>query len=306
MVTKMKVIDLRSLILIFLLACLSTACGPVVTPFPATDTPAPTATFEPTTIPATPSSPQPSKTPTPTQRVFEYETVYDENGFTVREAFLGQGAIWQWDTFQMPPSRIENTAHSLGLGREMDCDARPQADMPCMQTLQLSLSSGSVDEYTLRLDSLEGGSALLMKNGRLIWTGITNGADSFAIISSAQIGDEIAFDYSKSNWGSATAGLWKIDSILITQGKTIVLIPEAFGPYEIDGKLAYFRVKLKKETLVFDGREVSPAYDYIFNLSCCWHGPSIEIVSNGKLLDFFAQRGGAWYHVQAGRLSDIR
>jgi len=174
--------------------------------------------------------------------------------------------------------------------------------MPCSQTLTLPLANGGADEYLLRLESENGGSGLLMKIGKIIWTGITNGADSFAILSSKQIGDEIAFDYSKSNWGSAGETLWVATAILLTKGKTIVLFPDAFAPNVVDGKLIYFRMKSQKEVLVFDGKEVGATYNDVFNLSCCWHGPPLNIASDGKIVDFFAQKDNGWYHVQAGYL----
>src|SRR5262249_5133941 len=134
------------------------------------------------------------------------------------------------------------------------------------------------------------------------WTGITNGADSFAILTSKQIGDELVFDYSKSNWGSSDKALWVTASILETQQKTVLLIPEAFAPNVIDGKLIYFKMKSKNEVLVFDGKEVGETYNDVFNLSCCWHGPPLEIAADGKIIDFFAQKDDGWYHVQAGYL----
>jgi len=292
------------LLTILLVFCLCVACSPAATPTLAptfTMRPEVTATLEKTPIPAT-FSPQPSKPPTPKEVTLSYKLVYQKDGFAIREAFLGKSAIWQWDDFPMPDGRIKNTAPSLGLGRQMICDKQVLSGTPCSQTLALPLENGGSDEYILRLADVSGGSSLLTKNGKIIWTGITNGANSFAILSSKRIGDEIVFDYSKSNWGDDRQALWVTASILMTKGKTVALIPDAFAPNAIDGKLIYFRMMSKREILVFDGQVVGEFYNDVFNLLCCWHGPPLEIASDGKIIDFFAQKDDGWYHVQAGYL----
>jgi hypothetical protein len=231
---------------------------------------------------------------------FEYKTIYQDGSFSIREAFLGTDAIWK-DGYQMPP-RIENTVQSLGLGRDMSCDRQLKSNTPCSQTLELPLANGGTDLYTFRLGELNGGTGVLFKNGRLLWSGATNGGPSFAIRSSKRIGDEIAFDYAKSNWGSKLKPFWMTDSILLTRGNAVVLFPEAFAPNSIRGKLIYFKVKGRAEILVYDGKEAGAKYDEVFNQLCCWHGPPIQIAANGEMIDFFAQKGRDWYHVQAGYL----
>ncbi|MGC1375486.1 MAG: hypothetical protein WA821_04650 [Anaerolineales bacterium] len=293
------------LLTILLAICLCVACSPAATPPAptATQRPEPTATLEPTALVPTPS-PQPSPTPTPQKITLTYKVVYQQDGFTIREAFLGKSAIWQWDNFPMPPDRIKNTVQSLGLGRKMTCDKQSTSNTPCSQTLALPLANGGANEYTLRLANINGGSGLLMKNGKIIWTGITNGANSFAVISSKQIGDEIVLEYSKSNWGSTDQALWVTTSILLTKEKTVVLFPDAFAPNAVDGKLIYFRMISKKEILIFGGQPVGETYNAVFNLLCCWRGPLLEIASDGKIVDFFAQKDNGWYHVQAGYLAE--
>lgn len=289
---------LTPLILILLL----TACRlrPVATPtLEATQRPESTATLQATAAPAT-IPPQPSNTPSPTPFVLTYKTIYQQDGFSIRQAFLGNNAIWRWDDFPMPPSRIQNTLKSLGLGHEMTCEKNSATNTPCAQTLMLDGNN----EYTFRIANIKGGSSLLMKNGKLLWTGITNGADSFAILSSKQLGGELIFDYSKSNWGSKNQPLWITASILRTQDKNVVLIPDAFAPNIVNDKLIYFRILSdKKDVLALDGNQVGDHYNYIFNLMwCCWHGPQLGIANDGKIIDFFAQKDDGWYHVQAGYL----
>ena len=289
----------RLLVILLFAVWLCTACSLTKALPTPTLIPQPTLTPIPTAIPLTPS-PQPSPEPTAAQITLDYKIVYRQGGFAIREAFLGKGAIWHWDDFPMPPGRIENTIHSLGLGHDMTCDKQSTSNTPCAQTLDLPLSNGGSDEYILRLADMKGGSGLLMKNGKLIWTGVMNGANSFAILSSKRVGDEIAFDYLKSNWGNADGPLWITASILVTQEKTITLIPDAFAPNAIDGKLIYFKMKSKQEVLFFDGKEVGETYNDVFNLRCCWHGPSLAIAANEKMIDFFAEKNDGWYHVQAG------
>lgn len=284
-----------------IIGLLLTACGAAtVNPATITRPVSSTATTEPAT-PA-PSSPTSTTSPTPAKKTFSYKVIYQADGFTIREALLGANAIWK-DDYQMP-ARIENTVKNLGVGREMACDQEPASNAPCSQTLELGLANGGTDQYTFRLANLNGGAGVLLKNNRLLWSGLTNGGASFAILSSKRIGDEIAFDYAKSNWGSNLKPFWVIDSILYTAGNTVVLIPDAFAPNAIRGKLAYFKVMRGSQILIFDGRQVGVKYDEVFNQLCCWHGPPIQIAADGEAIDFFAQKGRDWYHVQAGYLNN--
>jgi hypothetical protein len=285
-----------ALLLIFVLCA---ACSPAVTTT-ATARPAHTPTLQPTAIPST-STPTPTQSPTPDERTFDYKVIHQDGSFMIREAFLGTDAIWK-DDYKMPP-RIENTVQSLGLGRDMACDQQSESNTPCSQTLELGLANGATDVYTFRLANLNGGTGVLFKNGRLLWSGLTNGGPSFAVLSSKRIGDEIAFEYAKSNWGSNQKPFWMTYSILLTRGSTVVLIPSGFAPNSIDGKLVYFKIKGRAQILVFDGREVGATYDEVFNQPCCWHGPPIQIAVNEKMIDFFAQKGRDWYHIQAGYLN---
>ena len=289
------ILVLRLLTPLLLLLLLLTACGPVATPTPVATQP-PVSTITPKA--ATPT-PQPTHSPTATPVNLQYSVLYQQpDGFSIRQAYLGPNVIWRWDDFPTPPTRIQNTLKSLGLGRQMICENNSASSTPCEQTIRLA-----ENEYTLRLADVKGGSALLTKNNKLLWTGVTNGANNFAILSSKQLGDALVLEYAKSNWGNTDERLWVTTSILITQEKNVRLIPEAFAPNIINDQLIYFRVKTGKDILVFDGKDVGDSYNYIFNLTwCCWHGPSLEIANDGKIVDFFAQKDDGWYHVQAGYL----
>ena len=286
---------------ILALICLCAACSPAaaITPV-ATAMPAATSTIQPSELPVTPS-PQPSDTPEPQPQSYAYKVIYTDGSFSIRQAFLGTDAIWN-SAFRLPAARIENSAAGLGLGRDMACDTKAGVSTHCSQTIEITLDEGAIDKYVLGLASPTGGTGTLFKNGRLIWSGTTNGANSFAILSSIRVGNEIALDYSKSNWGSNESPLWITPSILLSQGNAVKLIPDAFAPQSIRSKLAYFKIYNRKETLIFDGKPLGDTYDEIFNLQCCWHGPAIGIAGNGEMIDFFAQKGSDWYHVQAGYL----
>lgn len=298
----MLAIPLKRL-MVLLAFCLSLACAAVApaTRPAVTASPAATATITPTTntIPATPS---PTTEATPTPGVFEYKTIYRDGDFAIREAFLGTDAIWK-KSFSMPAARIENSVPGLGLGRGMTCAEASAGNTPCTQTLELALANGGTDKYVFRLGSMQGGPGVLIKNGRLLWSGGTNGAGSFAVLSSKRIGDEVAFDYSKSNWpANLQERLWVVDSILLTKGNTVSLIQNAVAPNAIRGKLIYFAISKRMERLVFDGQAVGAEYSEVFNQLSGWGGPPIQIAGNGDFIDFFAQKGPDWYHVQAGYL----
>jgi hypothetical protein len=283
---------------ILLMICICAACSPITTTPTAPPRPIPMSTLEASAVPAT-LIPRPSLSPTPAKKAYEYKVIYQDGKFEIREALLGTDAIWKAD-FQMPQARIENTSASLNLGRDMACDKQLDGNTSCSQTLEFPLANGGADEYTLRLDDPKGGAGVLFKNKRLVWSGYTNGGPAFAILSSRKMGNEIVFDYSKSNWGSNQKPLWMTPSILLTKGNAVVLISDAFAPNILDGNLLYFRRKTKSAILVFNGKEVGASYSEVFNQLCCWGGPPIEIASNGQIIDFFAQKGRDWYHVQAG------
>lgn len=290
------------------LICLCTACSRAATPTPAPFTPttAPSATAQPSSVPPT-ITPEPTVLPEPQTQAYDYKVIYTDGGFSIREAYLGADAIWK-DDFKMPQAHIENTATGLGLGRDMTCEEQPGSPPLCTQSFEIPLEKGGEgDKYVLHLATVRGGTGTLYKNGKLIWSGSTNGANSFAILSSMRLGDEIVFDYSKSNWGTDQGGrLWITPSILLSQGNAVKLIPEAFAPQVIKEKLIYFKIYKSKETLVFDGQARGEAYDEVFNQLCCWHGPPIGIANNGDFIDFFAQKGNDWYHVQAGYLPGVK
>src|SRR6185295_19741819 len=65
----------------------------------------------------------------------DYQTVYQDNDFTVREMFLGNVAGWEWEKFVMPKARIPDSIHEFNLGREMVCNSNSQDTYPCKKAL---------------------------------------------------------------------------------------------------------------------------------------------------------------------------
>jgi hypothetical protein len=79
----------------------------------------------------------------------------------------------------------------------------------------------------------------------------------------------------------------------------------AFAPNGVDGKLAFFGRRNGKILLVFDGKEVGEKYDKSYDQYCCWDGPPIQVYGDGNIVDFFGEKDGILYHVQAGYLSRL-
>ena len=77
-------------------------------------------------------------------------------------------------------------------------------------------------------------------------------------------------------------------------------LENAHTPNEIRGNLIYFHRKHNRENLVLGGSELPETYDYVMSWPCCGGGYYIQVNSDGQIIDFFASKGDAWYHVQAG------
>jgi len=261
------------------------------------------------------------KTPTPTvaptefetleKDPFEYEIVYEEDGFGIREAFLGSAEDWTWVDFSIPQARIQHTVQDLGLDALCDgTTAEWQATGWCTDTVGIKTASEQECQFDFACDHMMGGYCQLRRNSALVWEGNLNGGTCRPIHSSRRIADEIAIDYTNV----VTPGQMVVHSILLTSGSSVVDIAETtgydatFAPSEVLGKLVYFASEYlpdRRVLLIFDGQEVGE-FDVVFNQYCCWDGPPVQIYSNGEIVDFFAQENGGWYHVQAGNLASLQ
>ena len=242
---------------------------------------------------------------------FEYEIVYEESGFGIREAFLGSAEDWTWVDFSIPQARIQHAVQDLGLDALCDgTTAEWQATGWCTDTVGIETADEQEYQFDLACDHMVGGHCQLRRNGTLVWEGNLNGGTCRPIHSSRRIGDDIVIDYTNV----VTPGQMVVRSILLTRGNSAVDIVEttgydaAFAPSEVFGKLVYFASEYlpdRKVLLVFDGRVVGE-FDAVFNQYCCWDGPPVQIYSNGEIVDFFAQKDGGWYHIQAGNLASLQ
>lgn len=241
----------------------------------------------------------------------KYEVVYEEGGFEIREAFLGSTGDWTWIDFSMPQARIQHTVQDLGLDALCDSTLTEwQVTGWCTDTVTIKTTNELEYRFDLACDQMNGGHCQLRRDDKLIWEGELNGGTCRPIHSSRRIGDDIAIDYTHV----VTSGQIVVDSILLTRGNGVVDIAEAtgydaaFAPNEVLGKLVYFareHLPDRKVLLIFDGQEVGK-FDAVFNQYCCWDGPPVQIYSNGEIVDFFAQKDGGWYHIQAGNLAFLQ
>lgn len=252
-----------------------------------------------------------------------YQTVYQTENFQIREAYLGQKENF-WENFSMP-ERIDKPVHDLGIDEYGDifggqekiaqCETQLKSTGWCTDRIVIKNPPATENIYEWGIDRIGvGGHYILKKNNIKIWEGDLFGAIIGPVLSSKVIGDEIAIEYCNVLPNSNGK---VIESILLTNNMSVIDMVKAskydavFAPNEIEGKLIYFAKNygevinnqtLVKYYLVFSGNQVGE-YDHVFNQYCCWDGPPIQIIGNGKAIDFFARRGDAWYHVQAGNLT---
>jgi hypothetical protein len=130
-----------------------------------------------------------------------YKIVHAENDFKIREAYLGTWKEQDWDHFSMPEARIQNGNSNLGLDDVSDekyLEWKKQWETTgwCTDTIKIITTNGTENKFTITKNHLGlGGHYLLKKNGILIWEKDLRAITLGPIISSKQIGDEIAIDY---------------------------------------------------------------------------------------------------------------
>jgi hypothetical protein len=249
-----------------------------------------------------------------------YETVYKSENFLVREAYLGLENEHFFENFSMPSARITDPVEDLGIdkywinGKDLLWETQLASTGWCTDTIKIISKSGIENTYEIVKDHLGlGGHYILKKNGEIIWEADLSATTQGPIISSKVIGEEIAIEYIIVKSERQSDGLL-FQSILLTQGNGVIDIlgtteyDAIFAPNEIEGKLTYFakdygetknnEIKTKIY-LVYDSKKIVE-YDHVFNQTCCWDGPPIQVIGNDKVVDYFAIKGNSWYHVQAG------
>jgi hypothetical protein len=239
-------------------------------------------------------------------REWNYTVVYQDGGFAIREAFLSHGEYVNWNTFVMPPARIKDSVidfRDQAFLPENSCRIEWKATGRCSQFFEVVKSNKQKDKYKIECNFPFGwGTCLLFKNDKFVWSGHMNGGTADHIQSIKQVGDEIAISYTDSDYDGQSIS-WGKDLILLTNKDTASIVEGAIAADEVLGKLIFFSNKEKSIALVFDGKDVGNKYDSVFNRSCCWDGPPIQIKGNGEIIDFIARKGNDWYHVQAGNLN---
>jgi hypothetical protein len=287
----------RKLLLLCIL--LLTACGGKM---PA---PSPTASPLPTLLPIASPTDQVIASATP-YIISPDQTIYADGNFVIREIFLGKVDTWSFEGVIMPGTRIENAEKDLGLGRDMACGLQLPGEYHCSQTIEIPLANGQTNVFTFISEYLTGnGRSAIVKNGITIWEGHMNGGTWFPIGSSHKFGDELIFNYIDSNWGEKNnTKLWLTKFIVRTSGNEAIVVQNAFAPNVINGNLIYFGEEEGKTSIVFNGKRVGNEYENILDQYCCWDVPRIQIACDGERIDFFAQRNGGWYHIQAGYFSN--
>lgn len=242
----------------------------------------------------------------------EYEITYQKENFQVRERLLGQDDNWEWESFIMPELRIHDPLPDLGLDslypneKYEKCLAQIKETGWCREIVQFTTAEGEVVSFSLDKNHLPMmGDYKLEKNNQILWESELVGATSGPILSTKRIGDEVAIEY--IDIPDPKSGNF-IHSILITSQNTVIDLKNTtgydavFAPNEVDKRLIFFAKEYTPEVkslLIYDDSVVAE-YDSVFNQKCCWDGPPVQILGNGKIIDFFARKNGVWYHVQAG------
>ncbi len=302
--------------LVLLIGCFLTACDSAMTPTHLPVVVKNVSGVTPITAIDT-ATPSPTKqVPISTKETLHYETIYTNGNLQIREAFLGSLDTWQWSDFSMPAARITEEVGTYGPSTDYDskrCDKDIKANGWCVITIKRAGVNGLPSEFDLVTSdmAMTGGHYRLRKNGQFIWEGDLFGGTWLAIHRITWIGDELAIEAVVVEPDSQK----KFESILLTKGNTVINVQqttqydEVFYPFDFDGQLAYFAKTYQpqlKTVLVVGGRAVGQEYDSVFNQYCCWDGPPVQIINNLEIVDFFAERNGGWYHVQAGNLASLK
>ena len=230
----------------------------------------------------------------------KYEVIYKDGDFEIREVLIGDKDLQFFSSFS---GRVQEKVENLNPPKFVQggdwCD-KLQAIGWCSQIIEFEKSNDE-DVYDFQCDSWSFiRNCKLYKNGQLIWNGHMNGGLDFPVESIKRIGDEIVISYVDSNYGEDTDQFWRKNIIIITKGNKIERFENVHTPNEIRDNFIYFRQKNNEEALVLDGNELPETYDYVMSWPCCGGGYSIQVNSDGQIIDFFASKGNDWYHVQAG------
>ena len=267
----------------------------------AQSTPAPTLT--PTAIRTQTLTPIPSPTPTTTLWPYkidvqlDYTIVYENDDLVVQEGYINDAEVLA--NLYHPNDRIKTSVQTFNYYDFLPPMGDENFSKPILD------NNGTL--FQLDGDfSYSGGNIKLMKNGRLIWNGILQVPIGYPVGRIRFFDDEIAFDYVDVMLDADNALGQVTQSIIYTQGNTAIDVAKtmgyesAFAPFPIGNKLAYIAtLNTEEHIIVFNSQEIKLGYTYVPNAYAGDTGP-YRVRGNGEMIDFYAKKGNAWYHVQAG------
>ena len=263
----------------------------------STPSPAPTAISTQTLTPM----PSPTLTATPwpykIDVQLDYTIVYENDDLVVREGYINDAEVLA--NLYHPNDRIKTSVQTFNYYDFLPPMGDEKFSKPILD------SNGTL--FQLDGDfSYSGGNIKLMKNGRLIWSGILQVPIGYPIGRIRFFDDEIAFDYVDVMLDADNALGQVTQSIVYTQGNTAIDVAKtmgyesAFAPFSIGNKLAYIAtLNTDEHIIVFNSQEIKLGYTFVHN-DYMGDAVSFSVRGNGEMIDFYAKKGDAWYHVQAG------
>ena len=263
----------------------------------STPTPAPTASSTQTLTPM--PSPTPTATPWPYKIdvQLDYTIVYENDGLVVREGYINDAEVLA--NLYHPIDRIKTSVQTFHYYDFLPPMRDESFSRPILD------NNGTLFQFDGDFIYF-GGNIQLIKNGRLIWNGILQVPIGYPVGRIRFFDDEIAFDYVDVMLDADNALGEVTQSIIYTQGNTAIDVAKtmgyerAFAPFPIGNKLAYIaKLNTGEYIIIFDGQEIKLGYTFVHN-HYMGDAVSFNVRGNGEMIDFYAKKGDAWYHVQAG------
>ncbi len=253
------------------------------------------------------------------QTITDYQTIYKEEGFEIREAKILNGKADGTHYFgNDTPKRSELRAYAI-----------EEESLPdYIDDLVVEDSTGYPFVEGSRFYFIEEGQNLMLETRRTEVEAVYKGFKTLdlrvnnkfpfeTIYTDFSSTDGIHWTYSHKKLaftnmtftGLGGADAYRISTHEFKDGKLTNLSKsnsyvESYGPNYISDRLAYFATQDNTHRLVWDEREfLIDRYDSVPNSYCCDAVVS-RILTNGKLIDFYGIKGDEVYHVQAGKFED--
>ena len=259
--------------------------------------PAPTAISTQTLTPIPSSTPTATPWPYKINVQLDYTIVYENDDLVVREGYINDAKV-RADVYH-PTHRIKTSVQTFHYYDFLPPMGDESFSRPILN------NNGTLFQLDGDL-GYSGGNIKLIKNGRLIWNGVLQVPIGYPIGTIRFFDDEIAFDYIDVLLNSDNLLGQVTQSVIYTQGNTAIDVVEvlgykrAFAPFNIKNKLAYIATLNTNEyIIVFDDQEIKLGYTFVDN-EYMGDAVGFNVNGNGEMIDFYAKKGYAWYHVQAG------